>query len=161
MSKASQSASAFPLAQWQCTRCTLLNSTKVARCHVCKAPRSRENRKTCSPKPVSEQDSQKVLLFDIRSTKGRAEFDTSNTTMAIASSLASSSSSSSSLPPLQLGWRVVRAEEKYGPGASATKDEEWIACLYEIYKYAMAVYNAVSSGRRGRKASVMGVLSHV
>ena len=121
-----------------------------------------EKKEGVCPKPVSKQDSQKVLLFDIRSTKGRAKLDTSDTTTAIASSSASSSSSSSSsLPPLQLGWRVVRAEKKYGPGASVTKYEEWIACMYEIYKYATAVYNAVSSDRRNRKASVMGVLFHV
>ena len=55
----------------------------------------------------------------------------------------------------------MRAEEKYGLGASPTQLKEWFACLYEIYKYAMAVYMAVSSRRRGRKASVMDVLSHV
>ena len=165
VSKASQSASAFPLAQWQCARCTLINSPKVAHCLVCGAIRSRANRKTCSPNPVIKQDSQKVLLLDIRSSKGRDEFDMSNSTIAIASSLASSasssSSSSSSLSPLQLGWHVVRAEDKYGLGASPARLEEWFACLFEIYRHAGAVYAAVTSERRGRRASVMDVLFHV
>ena len=87
-----------------------------------------------------------------------ANIDTSNAKTAIVSSSASSSSSSSSSPSLKLGWHVVCAEGKY---PSPEQRQKWIECLYEIYRHVEAVYMAVKSIRRGRKANVMGVLFHV